>query len=260
MGRVWPAGKSCLNNDFNPDRIEESGITIAIGFDLGETLLRYERVPQSWSPRYRDAIAAAAAACDHGLGEPEVRRAVAVLELYNTRLAPRIREVPEREIFAEVTNALGFPTGDRQMVADAFFDCFRRQVTAYPDTIATLRQLKNLGVDIGVLTDVPYGMERARVEADLAAAGIDEFISVLLTSVDVGHRKPAPAGFVRLAAELGVPIGGLSYVGNEEKDIEGANGAGARSVLIDRLDRQPLWGAWAQIARLDEIAALLGRT
>lgn len=112
-------------------------------------------------------------------------------------------------------------------------------------------------MDVGVLTDVPYGMERARVEADLAAAGLGGLITPVLTSVDVGHRKPASAGFLRLAAELGVPVAHLLYVGNEQKDIDGANRAGARSVLIDREDRQPSWGAWARVRRLDEIVALL---
>jgi len=170
-----------------------------------------------------------------------------VLEHYNTRLEPRVREVPERVVFSEVTTALGFPAGDRQMVADAFFACFQRRVTAYPETLAVLRHLRRLSVDVGVLTDVPYGMERARVEANLTAAGLGGLITALLTSVDVGHRKPASAGFLRLAAELGVPVAHLLYVGNEEKDIEGANRAGARSVLIDRENRRPSWGAWARV-------------
>jgi putative hydrolase of the HAD superfamily len=234
-------------------------VTTAIGFDLGDTLIRYEGVPQSWSRRYREAIAVAAASSGHRPSEIETGRAVAVLERYNTRLAPRVQEVCEREIFGEVTVALGFPAGDCRMVADAFFNFYRRQVTAYPETIATLRQLKCLGVEVGVLTDVPYGMERTRVEADLAAVGIDGLVSVLLTSVEVGARKPAPVGFARLASDLGVEIGDLIYIGNEEKDIEGANGAGARSVLIDREELRPGWGAWAHVKRLDEIFGLLCR-
>ena len=239
-------------------RLDQRGqVTTVIGFDLGDTLIRYEGVPQSWSPRYREAIAAAAESSGRWTGELETGRAVAVLERYNTRLAPRVQEVCEREIFGEVTVALGFPAGDCRMVADAFFSFYRRQVTAYPETIATLRQLKCLGVEVGVLTDVPYGMERTRVEADLAAAGIDGLVSVVLTSVEVGARKPAPVGFARLASDLGVEIGDLIYIGNEEKDIEGANGAGARSVLIDREELRPRWGAWARVKRLDKIFGLL---
>jgi putative hydrolase of the HAD superfamily len=235
----------------------EGRVKKAIGFDLGETLLRYDGVGMSWVPKYREAIRAAAAACDRSPGEVETDRAIAVLERYNTRLAPRTREVTECQIFDEVTTALGFEPGDRRTVADAFFHFYRRSVTAYPDTIDTLRNLIALGFAVGVLTDVPYGMERSRVEADLAAAGIDGLVSLVLTSVEVGHRKPARAGFVRLAADLNTPIGALIYVGNEEKDIEGANAAGSRSVLIDREGRQPDWGAWARIDRLDQILELV---
>jgi hypothetical protein len=59
-------------------------------------------VPPSWSGRYREAIVAAAAACGHRVESSAVERAVAVLEHYNTRLKPRVREVPERVIFSEV--------------------------------------------------------------------------------------------------------------------------------------------------------------
>ena len=184
-------------------------------------------------------------------------RAITVLERYNTRLTPRILEIPEGTIFAEVSEALGFAAGNSELVADAFFDFFRHRVIAYPETFAVLQHLRAAGVEVGVLTDVPYGMDRARVEADLAAAGLDGLLTVLLTSVDVGRRKPSSRGFVRLAAELGVAVGDLLYVGNEQKDIDGANTAGARSVLIDRDDRRPTWGAWATITSLEEGVALL---
>jgi putative hydrolase of the HAD superfamily len=229
----------------------------AIGFDLGDTLLLYEGVSERWAPSYREALGKAASACGRELGKPQADKAVAVLERYNTRLAPRTVEVSETQVLGEVTAALGFQPGDCGTVADAFFNFYQRSVTAYPETIDTLRRLNMLGIAVGVLTDVPYGMERARVEADLSATGIDGFVSTVLTSVEVGHRKPASVGFVRLATELDVPIGDLIYVGNEEKDIEGANAAGALSVLIDREGRQPDWGAWARIERLDEILGLL---
>jgi len=180
-------------------------------------------------------------------------RAITVLEGYNTRLAPRVNEVAERHVFSEVAAALGFRDTESETVADAFFAFFRRSVVAYPETVAVLQHLQAAGTEVGVLTDVPYGMDRARVEADLVAAGLDGLITVLLTSVEVGRRKPPPAGFVRLAAELGVAVGDLLYVGNERKDIDGANAAGARSVLIDREHEQPSWGAGASIKSLSGV-------
>jgi putative hydrolase of the HAD superfamily len=236
---------------------DDGAVRKAIGFDLGDTLLLYEGVSERWAPGYREALGRAACACGRELGKSQADQAVAVLEKYNTRLAPRTVEVSETQILGDVTAALGFPPSDCGTVADAFFNFYQRSVTAYPETIDTLRRLNMLGVAVGVLTDVPYGMERARVEADLSATGIDGFVSTVLTSVEVGRRKPASVGFVRLATELDVPIGDLIYVGNEKKDIEGANAAGALSVLIDRESRQPDWGAWARIERLDEILGLL---
>lgn len=68
-------------------------------------------MPQSWAPRYGEAIAAAAVACGQPVEPQAVARAIAVLERYNTRVTPRVREVPERVIFAEVTSTLGFLAG-----------------------------------------------------------------------------------------------------------------------------------------------------
>ena len=75
----------------------------AIGFDLGDTLLLYEGVSERWSPSYREALGRAASACGREIGKPEADRAVAVLERYNTRLAPRTLEISETQILGEVT-------------------------------------------------------------------------------------------------------------------------------------------------------------
>ena len=53
-----------------------------------------------------------------------------------------------------------------------------------------------------MLTDVPYGMDREFVLEDCRP--IIDHIDVLLTSVDVGYRKPHVEGYMKLSALLGV--------------------------------------------------------
>lgn len=85
---------------------------------------------------------------------------------------------------------------------------------------------------MGILTDVAYGMPREIVERDLAP--FQQYVEVLITSVEVGCRKPDPRGYVALAGHLGVAPADLFYVGNEPKDVEGARRAGCRPVFLAR--------------------------
>ena len=79
----------------------------------------------------------------------------------------------------------------------------------------------------------------------------------LLTSVQVGRRKPHPAGFRALAARLGVPCADLLYVDNEQKDIVGANAAGCQTALAWRAACEaPAWGRGATLHSLDELRDL----
>lgn len=80
---------------------------------------------------------------------------------------------------------------------------------------------------------------------------------VLLTSHDVGKRKPERAGYVALASQLGVPTEELLYVGNEEKDIAGAQAAGAPSALLAPVAFSVEWGQTATITSLYELLEII---
>jgi len=129
---------------------------------------------------------------------------------------------------------------------------------AYEDSRFAVDELRSAGLKVGVLTDVPYGMPRAFVERDLEQAGLGDLKPLLLTSVETGYRKPEPAGFLRLTAALGVQPAEMMYVGNEPKDIAGANAAGMISVLIDRDEKRPDYGQRYTVTRLSEVREVAG--
>jgi putative hydrolase of the HAD superfamily len=230
----------------------------ALGFDLGETLVTYRDTPLSWTDLYGKALRSVAAAVGRELSEEAIRGAEAILARNNTRLHPRTREIPADVIFGEILASWSWPRSLLADVAGVFFGFFQQRLSVYPETLAVLRALKARSARIGVLTDVPYGMPRHLVERDLAEAGLREYVDVLLTSVDVGHRKPAPEGFRRLAETLGVAVEKLIYVGNERKDITGSKAAGARAVLIARRDGDASeeYGQDAAIRSLSELTEL----
>ena len=221
----------------------------AFGFDLGGTLVHYRDTPLNWCSLYAHALTEMAAACGRAPTETDIATATAILTKYNTRVHPRLREVRSDEIMEQILAAWRLSLDVYMANATrAFFEFFQQRAVLYEDVIPALRQIKSLGLKVGILTDVPYGMDRAFIERDMA--GIAGFVDTLVTSVDAGWRKPESAGFDLLAGRLGVSAERVAYVGDEEKDVVGARSSGMWSVLLDRENTRHDWGQDSTIADL----------
>jgi putative hydrolase of the HAD superfamily len=207
----------------------------AIGFDLGETLIYYRDTPLNWSALYPDALRVVAVACECELTEKRLATAKTILAGYNTRITPRTREVTADTILSAVLHAWELDAAKCLPAAvESFFGFFQQNMAAYPETVQALTALRQRGIPTGILTDVPYGMPRQFVERDIERANICGLFNVLLTSVEVGVRKPEPPGYIALANRLGVTPSEMMYVGNEPKDVIGARQAGVVAVFLDR--------------------------
>ncbi len=232
----------------------------AVGFDLGDTLLFYRDTPMSWVALYPDALAAVAKSCGVKLTAEQLTRAKEILTQHNTRVVPRTREIPAEQIFSAILKAWELDSDTHADVAiEAFFSFFQQRMSPYPETVSVLETLRARGFPMGILTDVPYGMPRVFVQRDISGAGIANLFDVLLTSVEVGVRKPEPAGYRELAKRLTVEPKQMLYIGNEPKDVIGASAAGAVSVFLDRNNSRANHGqdfTAATLADLDEILGL----
>lgn len=207
----------------------------AVGFDLGDTLLYYADTPLDWSSSYGDALAAVARACGTSPAPAQVSAACQILLGYNSRVHPRTIEVNADEIFSRVLRSWSLPIPDYlEMAVDSFFTFFQQRMCAFPETSSALHGLRGAGLRLGVLTDVPYGMPMKFVRRDLDGAQIANLLDSVVTSVMVGVRKPEPSGYHALTSSLGVAPSEMLFVGNEPKDVIGAQRAGIRSALIDR--------------------------
>jgi putative hydrolase of the HAD superfamily len=206
-----------------------------VGFDLGDTLLFYRDTPLNWTALYPKALARVAAAGGAKPTPEEFAAAGEILKRYNTRLVPRAHEVTAAEILWGVLQAWNVTDHLRLPPAiEAFFTFFQQRMDVYPDTIPTLNWLRQSGISMGILTDVPYGMPRAFVMHDLENAGISSLIDTVITSVEVGFRKAEPAGYLALTSRLQLAPGEMLYVGNEAKDVIGAVRSGMGAVFLDR--------------------------
>lgn len=144
-----------------------------------------------------------------------------------------------------------------QPAIETFFTFFQQRLSVYAETIPVLTSLRQQGISVGILTDVPYGMPREFVERDLNNAGISGLYDVLLTSVDVGMRKPETGGYRALADHLGVGLQEMLYVGNEPKDVLGACRAGVPAVFLNRASSGENHGQQFTISTLSGIAEIM---
>jgi putative hydrolase of the HAD superfamily len=101
----------------------------------------------------------------------------------------------------------------------------------YPEVPGTLRALRTAGARLVVVSNWDVSLHDV-----LAATGLRELVDGVVTSAELGTAKPQPAIFAR-ALELagGVPAAQALHAGDSvEADVEGAQAAGLRAVLVDR--------------------------
>jgi HAD superfamily hydrolase (TIGR01549 family) len=106
----------------------------------------------------------------------------------------------------------------------------------YPDVRETLREVRALGVAVGIAGNQPAAISGQLRGLDLGA----DFIA---SSTDWGVSKPNAEFFVRAAMEAGAAPGETVYVGDQlDNDVVAPQRAGLRSVRIIR-------GPWGYLTR-----------
>lgn len=225
----------------------------AIGFDVGHTLIKYNN-PLNWQGLYRSGLEHAAAAVNITLSEDMILAATDVLLKYNTRVNYREWETTSDCIFSEISERWGLQT-DLYTIKSGFYSFFRADAEPYPETIDTMKKLKQHGIKIGILTDVAYGMDNVFSLEDISV--LSDFIDIAITSVDVGYRKPNAAGYLKLLDSLEIYPNDMIFIGDEEKDIVGAGKLGIVSALINRGKEIKDFGQDYTLESLSDIFSIL---
>lgn len=205
----------------------------AVGFDIGQTIIQYNK-PLNWKSLYRPALEQVLLKCGIPITEDKILKGIEILSKYNTRINHREYEVSSDIIF---TNILSSWNVDRTVIdnaKNAFYLFFQQEAHPFEYVEELLKQLKLKGIKICILTDVAYGMDNKYSLNDIKS--ISQYIDIALTSVDVGYRKPNEKGFKLLLDRLNINSEEMIFVGDEEKDMIGANNTGIYSVLINRDD------------------------
>ena len=100
----------------------------------------------------------------------------------------------------------------------------------FDDVAPTLTQLKERGLILGLISNVDRDITPL-----YQGLGLVDWLTVTVTSQEVGFNKPAPQIFRAALRKAKLrPIEAI-YVGDQQQiDVVGANGAGMLGILIDR--------------------------
>lgn len=237
----------------------------AVLFDYGMTLVHFER-PAEAIEAAQDAIAECIEAAGHPRPPASLLRS-AVHDRVEAEVSAHdaggaLEEIDvaalEQRAFAEI--GLELDAGLRDRCSVLAQEAWWNGVRLYPDTVATLRALRDAGLRVGICSNASY--RAASMHEQLRHTGLDALIDSAVFSSEVGWRKPSPRLFAAALASLGASATHTVFVGDRmREDIVGASRAGMRTLLMARdqsaAHAEQQDGADGVITTLSELPALL---
>jgi len=140
-------------------------------------------------------------------------------------------------------------------LAMAVYDAFgsAERWRAWDDVRPAFERLRDRGVRVGVISN----WDR-RLPGLLDGLGLTDIVEVVVSSADVGLRKPDPRIFGLACQRLGVEAARSAHVGDHlYADVLGARTAGLAPVLIDRRGDAQAPDATPVISTLDDLDRVL---
>ena len=109
------------------------------------------------------------------------------------------------------------------------------QLDAYPEVVATLKQLKAAGIRCAILTNGSPGM----IEAAVTSAGLEDYLEYSLSVDTIGVFKPDPRVYQMAVDALGVKASEVSFQSSNAWDAAGAAHFGFNVAWINRFGQRP---------------------
>jgi HAD superfamily hydrolase (TIGR01549 family) len=144
-------------------------------------------------------------------------------------------EIPIQDIISNVLRKLKFKELNEGMMQRAIMEFYAPELGAwqpYPDTLATLGALKDYGFEIGLVSNAKSDWA---VHSILERNELQKFFRVVVTSAELGIRKPRVEIFERALKLLGTKPAESAFLGDSlNADVIGAKITGMRSIHVER--------------------------
>ena len=237
-------------------------------FDFGHTLVDFRRTEDALLEAYTEIRNRIEAALH--IEVPEVAHLVdRVAREVDRRVEASYEEsrLQELDLVAEFDDVLrsnlgvSLPPDVVEHIVTLDHSAYSRTLTAPPETVVVLRELRERGLRLGLVSNVTLLPQLMR--QDLEALGLMPFLDATAFSSEVGTRKPDPAIFRHVLDRLGVDAGEAAFVGDRLlDDVGGARAVGMRTVLTREYRQETPTDVTpdAVIERLGELPGLLDRS
>ncbi|MCL4341515.1 MAG: HAD family hydrolase [Candidatus Thermoplasmatota archaeon] len=141
-----------------------------------------------------------------------------------------------RERIRLILSGFGVPLTEKELdyAVKTYTDSYKKSMRPVPGCLEVLNELRAKNILIGVITNNP----RDGQEQKLRSCGIEDYVSVLVASGDLGYSKPDPRIFQYTINKMGVSLEDSVMVGDTlEADILGAKRSGMKSIWLNRFGK-----------------------
>jgi putative hydrolase of the HAD superfamily len=238
----------------------------AVLFDYGHTLIYFDERPHSTLVEAYEKV--------NRLLADTLEREVPAAQVLIEKVSRAVDDEIQRDYAAgrpeEVEIATIYDTALRRLglelepdlierVMELEQEGWLRSVHVGPDVVATLEELRNQGLRLGIVSNAAYRPHLMKQQ--LAALGLADFFDAVTFSSEVGVRKPHPAIYADALRKLGADPSRTLFVGDRvREDVQGPQAQGMRAVLTREWRQEDDPGvADFVIQRLGELPPIVNR-
>lgn len=205
-----------------------------IFFDLGDTLMVHK---EPWGQvLIRASMKMESFGVENHWIDPQRGFGLEFLSLLKEYYVRRDRDLIEGttyKLLREILNHDHISNRHIKILLDVFYSETRENWSAHPQAYQVLSFLFNKGYSLGLLSNAA---DRDDVDQLLDRFKFSQFFNLILTSAEVGYRKPHPFIFKRALREMKSNPENTLMIGDRlDADVIGALRLGLKAIWIDTL-------------------------
>ncbi len=215
-------------------------------FDSGDTLL--EPVGGAWWPRpsLRALLDKSPSRVEPARLNAALDRGMHFLDTHHHVQTEDDEIAQFREYYEIVLGELGFDANAQTIEQLA---CAQIEQIPFPDTRATLQELRRAGLKLGIVSNAWPSLERT-----YRALGLRDFFDAFVISSKLGCLKPDPRIYRAAIEQLGVAPESTLFVDDDEEYVRAAQSLRMRGAVIRRYGSAASSGT---VTRLADVTALI---